>query len=331
MHFSLLEILRCPSCQSALELAAPTDNTDEIVQGSLVCKGCSATYAVVRGIPRFVSAENYADNFGLQWNTFDKTQLDSHTGSRVSARRFCEYTGWSSADVGGKLVLDAGCGAGRFAEVALSLGARVVAIDFSGAIDAARRNLASAGDIEFVQADINALPFAPGTFPFVYCLGVLQHTPDPGKSFRDLAAVTAAGGRLAIDVYPKLLRNACSSKYWIRPFTKRMSPAQTLRVVNRLFPTLYRISAALGTIPVMGHYLKWLIPVAQYRGIHPDLSEEHARAWALLDTFDMWAPAYDQPQSEATIIGWFKAGDFLNFKVFRKGFLVGRGTKRAAS
>ena len=44
----------------------------------------------------------------------------------------------------GTRLLDAGCGAGRFAEVALSLGARVIAVDFSNAIDAARENLKEA-------------------------------------------------------------------------------------------------------------------------------------------------------------------------------------------
>jgi ubiquinone/menaquinone biosynthesis C-methylase UbiE len=297
----------------------------------LQCTKCSAEYPIVRGIPRFVPAENYTDNFGLQWNTFAKTQLDSYTGSEVSRRRFCGYTGWSEQDISGQLVLDAGCGAGRFAEVALSLGARDIAVDFSSAIDAARKNLEGKGDIEFVQADINALPFAPESFGHVYCLGVIQHTPDPTRSFRDLAAVTAPAGRLAVDVYPKVWRNAASAKYWIRPLTKRMSPETTLRVVERLFPILYPISAAVDRIPVVGHYLKWMIPVAQYQGVHPDLTDEHARAWALLDTFDMWAPAYDRPQSKRTIRKWFEDNGFLDVEVFRKGFYIGRGVKRSAA
>ena len=44
---------------------------------------------------------------------------------------FASKTGWGSADLEGKLVLDAGCGMGRFAEVAASHGARVVGVDLS--------------------------------------------------------------------------------------------------------------------------------------------------------------------------------------------------------
>src|SRR5690606_5876417 len=128
---------------------------------------------------------------------------------------FVNYTGWGEGDLRGKLVLDAGCGAGRFAAVALSFGARVVAIDYSIAVDAARENLKGRGDIDFIQADINALPFAPGTFERVYCLGVIQHTPDPAASFDALAALVAPGGRLAVDVYPALWRNVFFAKYWI--------------------------------------------------------------------------------------------------------------------
>ena len=36
----------------------------------------------------------------------------------------------------GKWVLDAGCGMGRFAEIALKIGAQVVALDYSNAVDA---------------------------------------------------------------------------------------------------------------------------------------------------------------------------------------------------
>jgi len=41
----------------------------------------------------------------------------------------------------GKWVLDAGCGSGRFAEIALATGANVVALDYSSAIDACWNNL----------------------------------------------------------------------------------------------------------------------------------------------------------------------------------------------
>ena len=34
-------------------------------------------YEIINNIPRFVKSDNYANSFGLQWNKFRKTQLDS--------------------------------------------------------------------------------------------------------------------------------------------------------------------------------------------------------------------------------------------------------------
>ena len=41
-------------------------------------------FPVVRGIPRFCPAVNYLDSFGFQWNQFDRTQLDVHSGADLS-------------------------------------------------------------------------------------------------------------------------------------------------------------------------------------------------------------------------------------------------------
>jgi len=325
MRRSTLDILRCPACRSPLGLV--TDEAgDDVETGSLACDRCGAAYPIKDGVARFVPADNYAQNFGVQWNKFRQTQLDSFSGSSISRDRFTSYTGWTDDELQGALVLDAGCGAGRFAEVALAAGARVIAIDFSTAVEAARANLLGKGDVDFIQADIRALPFADGTFPFVYCLGVIQHTPSPPETFDKLAAVTAPGGELALDVYAAGWKNIFFAKYWIRPLTRRMSAERSYRLVEKIFPPLYAVSRLVGRIPVLGHYLRYLIPVVNYEGVYP-LNDAQQREWALLDTFDMWAPAYDQPQTMATLSAWFRAGNFEEVEVFHAGFFVGRGRK----
>jgi 2-polyprenyl-3-methyl-5-hydroxy-6-metoxy-1,4-benzoquinol methylase/uncharacterized protein YbaR (Trm112 family) len=326
MRSSTLDLLECPACRGTLLLQPAEADLEQVVDGSLRCANCAAIYPIKDGIPRFVPAENYAHNFGVQWNMFRRTQLDSHSGQPISRDRFLSYTGWSRADLEGKLVLDAGCGAGRFAEIAVSLGARVVAVDYSTAIEAARDNLKESGDIDFIQGDITALPFAPGTFDFVYCLGVIQHTPSPERTFEKLAEAVKPGGQLALDSYPKSWKNLFLAYYWIRPITRRLTTERSLQLVRRLFPPLYSLSRVVCRIPLVGYHLRYLIPVSNYTNVLP-LGREQLREWALLDTFDQWAPAYDQPQTLGTIRSWFEKAGFRAIEVFHSGIFVGRGIK----
>ena len=194
MHTELLEILRCPQTGRRLVLEQPEYRGERIHSGWLVSEGGEHRYAIRDFIPRFVPASNYADNFGMQWNTFCRTQLDSYSGHPISANRLWKATGWHPEDIAGQWVLDAGCGAGRFAGVALQAGAKVIALDYSSAVDACYANLKHHPNLHVVQGDIYALPFVRDFFPFVYSLGVLQHTPDVAKAFAALPPMVARGG-----------------------------------------------------------------------------------------------------------------------------------------
>ena len=267
------------------------------------------------------------DHFGMQWNLFPGTQLDSVSGQPISRDRFLRFTGWDPEELRGKDVLDAGCGAGRFAEVALSFGARVVAVDNTAAVDACRRNLGAHPGLDVVQADLYRLPFVPESFDFVYCLGVLQHAPDVKRAFMALPRQLKKGGRLAVDLYPRLWRNLLWPKYWLRPLTRRLSPRALYVLVARVFPALYPISQALGRVPFAGRQLRYAVPVANYEGVLP-LTPAQLREWALLDTLDMLGPRYDQPQSPETLRGWFVEAGLSDIRVSRMGFLVGTGCRR---
>src|SRR5215211_4526731 len=143
MHEQLLKILVCKDCHGDLDCAAgETDATGEIIAGALTCAGCGARYPVVNGIPRFVEPENYATSFGYQWNEFRREQIDSLNGTQLSARRFFTETAWTEEWLAGKWVLDGGCGAGRFLEVASRGNCQVIGVDLSSAVDAARHTLA---------------------------------------------------------------------------------------------------------------------------------------------------------------------------------------------
>ncbi len=148
----LQALLRCPGCQDVL---VPQPNGHN-------CPTCGVNYPEQGGVLRFVDPKNYADSFGFQWHCYPTTQLD--TGEiREADQHFRMKTGLQPEELRGKLILDVGCGMGRFAEVATRWGARVIGIDLSAASEVAARNLADR-DFVAMQADVFRLPFAPQSF-----------------------------------------------------------------------------------------------------------------------------------------------------------------------
>ena len=183
----LQAILRCLSCGGRLESDA---------SGGFLCPACKRVYPNVQGIARFVDAQHYAASFGYQWHRYQKTQLD-HDELRDSERNFLMKTALRPEDLKGKLVLDVGCGMGRFAEVATRWGARVVGIDLSAAAEVAAKNLADRDFVAF-QADAFALPFALESFDIIYSVGVLHHTPDCEAAVKGLDKYLKPGGLLVV-------------------------------------------------------------------------------------------------------------------------------------
>ena len=326
MKSTLLELLRCPESGQRLTVHDAEGRGDEIDTGYLVSGDGQHRYPIRNGIPRFVPQSNYADNFGMQWNHFRQTQLDSYSGHAISGERFWHATNWSPDELRGQWVLDAGCGAGRFAEVALTAGAKVVALDFSSAVDACYANLKHHPNLHVVQGNIFALPFGRGFFPFVYSLGVLQHTPDVASAFAALPPMVRRGGKLCVDYYERSWKSVFHIKYWLRPVTKRLAKPTLFSILERAVPILLPVSRLFGSVPVVGKALKRAVPVANYHNVLP-LSDQQQKQWSLLDTFDWLAPEYDNPQSAATAKRWMEASGMEHIEVLKAGHLVARGQR----
>lgn len=222
-------------------------------------------------------------------------------------------------------MLDAGCGAGRFAEIALLAGAKVIALDYSSAVDACFANLKHHTHLHVVQGDIYALPFRKRSFPYVYSLGVLQHTPDVAGAFAALPPMVAGGGKLCVDYYRKSWKSLMLPKYWLRPITKRIPKSRLFTVLERLVPKGLLVSRSLARVPLLGNGLKRIIPVANYVGILPLTDKQHLE-WSLLDTFDMLSPEFDSPQTPETVGRWLRDAGLEQIEVFTAGHLVARGT-----
>ncbi len=187
--------LRCLTCAGPLQLVSSE---------ALACGGCGARYPVRDGTPRMLAtgsrppaedqvARRTAASFAYEWQRFGALRDEW-------ARNFADYMRpHTPRSLAGKRVLDVGTGSGRHSLHAALAGARVTAVDLGASIDVARRNLPAS--VLTVQADAEALPFAPASFDLVMAIGVLHHLPDAERALRAIARHVRPGGHLHVYLY----------------------------------------------------------------------------------------------------------------------------------
>jgi SAM-dependent methyltransferase len=286
-------------------------------KGERLADSTGTSFPIVGGIARFCSTENYTENFGKQWNSFEKTQLDGEGFPReISSNRLFAETGWTRAALSGQAVLEVGSGAGRFSRVILEeTEAILYSVDYSSAVEANWRNNRAFGNDRFhlSQASIYELPFAPGSFDKILCLGVLQHTPDFAKAVTALVAMARPGGEIVVDFYPiRGWWTKIHAKYLLRPMTRRMAHDRLMRLLDANLDGLIAVARGLDRVGL--HVLSRFLPLVDLRTLPPDMSAEQQREAILLDTFDMMSPEYDQPQRIETVAEMFRqAGARVDF------------------
>jgi SAM-dependent methyltransferase len=314
-----VEMFLCLKCGGDLRIGSATSEdarTSEIVEGSFICSGCSTAVPIVRSIPRFVPSQSYASSFGFQWNRFDRIQIDKFMHNDLSRDRFNATTGWT-ADLRGQRILEAGCGAGRFTQLALETGAEVFSFDLSSAVDAAWRNNAGTSKLTVFQASIYEIPLRKESFDKIFCMGVLQHCPNVEGAFRGLLPFLRPGGEIVIDVYekesgfPKL-------KYIARPFFKPLGTEGTYRVLRWTIPPAFEVKKAISKIPAIGPKLGALIPIGPISHA-PRLTytDEELKQVKILSALDMFSPVYDQPQRIEDVEKWFEMAGLIDIEVKR--------------
>ena len=178
-----------------------SSNTSLKHEGEYLIAGDKVKFPIKNSIPRFNSSDNYAEAFGLQWNTFKNTLLDSHTKTDYAESRLETAIGQPLSSIRGLKVLEAGSGSGMFTEILLKYGAKVYSFDFSNAVDANYENNMPNDDLTLFQADIRNIPFPDEFFDISICLGVLQHTPNTLDSMIELARILKTDGKLIVDHY----------------------------------------------------------------------------------------------------------------------------------
>lgn len=200
--------------------------------------------------------ERTIQSFGFEWREYSRFGWDDPVYDLAREKQvFLHKSLLDPAELEGKVVLDAGCGNGRYAYWAASYGSHVIALDLGDGVESASKNTAEVPGIQVVQADIFALPFAEKCFDTAFAIGVLMHTGDARKASGCLASKLKPGGSLTVHVYGRgnpiyeLVDGA------LRRWTTRMSIPE-LQIFTRRTYALRRFAERLGVAGFLGRFVR---------------------------------------------------------------------------
>lgn len=318
MRESLVSALACPDCRADLTIAEARLSGAQIEEGLLACSGCDRRFPIESGVPNFVPAADREDvvqttsGFARNWDEFNDVILDCE---KLNDELFRDWIApLEPESMRGRLVLEPGCGMGRWLRVAANYGPRMlIGVDYSTIAYTAARNVRHLDNVHVVRGDILHLPLK-SRIEVAYCLGVVHHTPEPERTFAAILDALAPAGVLTVWVY------GAENNRWITrlvtPLRKHITsklPHRVLGVLSILLALpVYLAVAASGWLPLpYRQYLRYLrhypfrymthiiydhlvpeiahyLPRAELErwiardGLHGQLSARNGNSWRLL-------------------------------------------------
>jgi SAM-dependent methyltransferase/uncharacterized protein YbaR (Trm112 family) len=313
MRDALMQYLACPRCGGELSLEVMAKEGEIIVTGTLVCRACETVYPVIAGVPRMnvsmEGLETVARYFTYEWRAFHQGAFEHGTlfGRTVAQDWdfFLSCVGATPTEIENAVVLDAGCGSGRFSRIIGEHGARAaIGVDIIDAIGDAELLCRSLDNAHIVQANLFALPFRRNLFDYVWCSGVLHHTPDAGAAHRAIVPYVRPGGTLYVWVYAKRFN----------PFRFMKSALDMVRVTRLPEGALFRLCKVISypSVAALAAYrtarrVRPLRPRGAWgrSTVRPRTIGEIQLTW-----FDALSPQYDTRHTEDEVVGWFRREGF---------------------
>ena len=209
-------LLCCPACKGALQLRN--------AGAQFYCPSCAFTFPIVDGIPVLMPCnviENMDRLFGRYWDSEERAQsYDTEVeGSDIFGvhNHISELRGLMHHIESGKLdlVLDAGCGNGRFL-AALPAGTLSIGLDAS--LNLLRITRRKRRGQFHVCAELEHLPFRDAQFGTVISCRVLQHLVCQRQAVYEMCRVARKQGMVVMELYnawnPKTIyKNIRMSRY----------------------------------------------------------------------------------------------------------------------
>jgi SAM-dependent methyltransferase len=148
-----------------------------------------------------------------------------HLKRYAFARPFCT----------GREVLDAGCGVGYGSAYLAEAARRVVGVDIDADAIAYARRRYGAPNVEFVHADVVAMPFADALFDVACSFEAIEHVRDPEALVSQLRRVVREGGFCILST-PRVERTTTNPA---NPFHRvELSPEDLERLLRKRFESV---------------------------------------------------------------------------------------------
>ena len=261
----LTSLLQCLECKADLTY------TPE----AYCCNECDAKYKIIDHIPRFVPdsylalddgdsniQEKTKNYFGFEWDYFKdwgfikdeevpEDQKEACFGGMVSNRKMafnskCRMEEEELAE--GKIILDAGCGNGRYTyEAGINSKGFVIGVDIGyGSVSSAYRNTEELDNVIIIQGNLIDLPFKDEVIDASFSNGVLHHTGATREAFNEVGRTIKPDGTFVAHLYHKLNPIWEINDYLIRLITTRMSIQANLKLAKFLARFAHYVSKVKG-------------------------------------------------------------------------------------
>lgn len=157
-------------------------------------------------IASFVSQEDSnldretVDSFGEEWLKFNDFTDDE---INIAGSQYFDIVDDKLLNKN-SIVLDLGCGSGRWTKFISKKVKIVEAVDPSSAIFSSIKLNENESNVRITQASVSNIPFKNETFDFVVCLGVLHHIPNTQQALIDVVKKIKKGGSILLYLYYSL-------------------------------------------------------------------------------------------------------------------------------
>ena len=201
---NLEQLFKCPLCSSRFsqqkDVLRCEFNHEFSIRGNVIdFSSCNSSD---------VRQQQTHDSFEVEWNKYYPRLGWTAAELPTEVHMFLTYTRSMPNFFSDKVVIDAGCGNGRYINVVNKISSPrprlVIGIELSDNVYLASKNCAEHDNVVFLKIDLNLVPrVLRDPVDYVYSIGVLHHTPDAKRGFLNLSSCVKEGGFLSMFLYGK--------------------------------------------------------------------------------------------------------------------------------